>query len=132
MKKKFYSGHEFTTSITNKAFQPLIDFCHANRGAITRLKKRFDHVTGREWRRHNFERWLHPDPDSRVEPSYGSGVLLVAIGKEIMENQSEARHKRSSLPAVKLNGRRVSTPRNQVAMPVSTNRQPSRYSMRGS
>ncbi len=75
----------YTQKLSDKSLQPLIKFCYQNRGTITVIKKLFDRRTGKEWKRENFERWLHPLPARRSQPLHGCGLLLAEIGAKLME-----------------------------------------------
>lgn len=55
------------------------------RGVITEVAKQIKRRTGKKIRLGTVGSWLHPDPKRRQQPRFGVGLLLVEIGKEIME-----------------------------------------------
>lgn len=74
-----------TQKISDKALMPVIRFCAANRGTISRIREEFNKRTKKEWRRDNFERWLNPSPEKRIQPLFGTGILLVEIGSKVIQ-----------------------------------------------
>ena len=74
-----------TQRISDKALEPLIKYCAAHRGTITKIREVFNKRTGKEWNRDNFERWLNPDRNKRIQPLFGTGLLLSEIGRKVID-----------------------------------------------
>ena len=68
----------------NEFLQPVIDDVNGpdSYGAKSELTEDLENVTGEPVGRHKIERWLHPDPERRVQPGLGSGLLLVETWKK--------------------------------------------------
>jgi hypothetical protein len=81
---------KITTKAANKALEPLIEFTRVNRGAIQELTDRLSKRTKKKWNRENVERWLHKDPDKRVQPLFGVGLCLVIEGESMMQQARRA------------------------------------------
>ena len=73
-----------TFGIYCQAVQPLIDWCAEHPGAKTQIRIAMERQAGRSIRKENITRWMAADVVKRVEPSYGSGVLLLRIGATLM------------------------------------------------
>lgn len=78
-----------TEKLAADALSPLIKHAQANRGTIKALTERLEKVGGKPVNRVMVEGWLHPDPSRRVEPRLGAGLLLIAVGGEIMDKAKE-------------------------------------------
>jgi hypothetical protein len=85
-----------TIQTSNTALQPVIDYCQQHRGSTMEIRRRFCRATGREWPKNTIMRWLHRDPDRRIEPLFGSGLLLLHIGREVMRQGVTKKDQRSN------------------------------------
>ena len=59
------------------------------RGVITEVAKQLKRRTGRKVRLQTVAAWLHEDPERRQQPRFGVGLLLVQIGKEIINHAAK-------------------------------------------
>lgn len=64
----------------NEALSALIEAVNGDFGAKTELAQKISAETGQEVPRQRIQLWLHPDPEKRVEPMLGMGLLLLRIG----------------------------------------------------
>lgn len=66
--------------------KPLIEYVHIyeNRGTILELAKILSDKTGEKIYRQYVENWLHPDPEKRIEPKLGIGLLLIEEGNRLI------------------------------------------------
>lgn len=71
--------------ISARELGPLIRFAAQNRGTIIRLTLAMTRRSGHPVRRHQVERWLHPDPERRTEPLLAAGLLLIEEGRKLMQ-----------------------------------------------
>lgn len=74
-----------TTAYSNRALAPIIRYCAEHRGTMTAIKQAFDRKTGMDWDRINFQRWLHPNPQRRKPPLFGTGLLILEVGEKVIE-----------------------------------------------
>lgn len=66
-----------TTSVSNVALGFVIDHASKNRGTAKALRERMSQALGKPVHRQIVEGWLHADPDRRVEPKLGLGLILM-------------------------------------------------------
>lgn len=83
------------TARAAEALQPIIDFCAQNPGTQALIRAELDRQTGLRWDRINIMRWLHPDPEKRVEPGLGAGLLLVEAGHEVVARERRKQKRRA-------------------------------------
>lgn len=87
--------------LSHENLQPLIDWCEANKSkggfgpdrksGIAEVMRRFTEITGETPTRTEFQRWLRPAKADRVQPRFGTGLILVRIHKEITEEEKAAK-----------------------------------------
>lgn len=73
-----------TKAVSDTALQPLIDFVNAENGRKAQLARLLGEAMGTEVHRQLVEGWVHPDPNKRVEPRMGLGIILLRVGGEMM------------------------------------------------
>jgi hypothetical protein len=83
MKKKPTSSER-----TNAAFAQMIDYCSKNYGAKSELVRRYVAKTSGCGHRALVERWLTPDASKRIEPHFGSGVMLLEAFEEMLKERN--------------------------------------------
>jgi hypothetical protein len=74
-----------TRNVAIIALDPLAEFCNANVGSKIDLANRMTDALGYKIHRQIAEGWVHPDPDKRVEPKLGQGIVLLLVGAEMMK-----------------------------------------------
>jgi len=65
-------------AVYNEAVKAIIADCAAHPGLMTEIGIQFARLTGRDLTKQVFHQWLNPDAKKRVEPKYGSAVMLLA------------------------------------------------------
>lgn len=80
---------EVTERAAQRSLQRLIDFCAKNRGAYGWVQIAFERRTKKAWGLRSIYRWLNPDPKKRIEPRYGAGLVLVKVGKMVIEKKKQ-------------------------------------------
>jgi len=75
---------------SDKLLEPLIKwvapFTPGSAGRKTELARRIGKLSGRRVTRDMVRTWLHPDPKRRRQPSFAYGLLLVAVGNDLMQS----------------------------------------------
>lgn len=66
---------------SDRVIAPLAAWVHGHRGAMAEVIRRLGHFMGKPVQRKAVQRWLSLDPDERVEPSLGYGLVLMRIIK---------------------------------------------------
>lgn len=72
-----------TQTVADAALAPIIEFTTKHVGSKRELTRRLSEALGRKMHRQVVEGWVHPDPLKRVEPSFGLGLALLAIGSKM-------------------------------------------------
>lgn len=80
-----------TTRVANRELEPIIRHVRAKKGGVVRMLKALNRRTRKNWQRANLERWLATDPEKRIQPLFGVGLLLVQIGKAIIAEDKGAK-----------------------------------------
>jgi hypothetical protein len=70
---------ELTKQLASEALEPLIRHAQKNPGTVTKLATRIMEETGTKQYRQNVGDWLHADPELRIEPRFGMGLLLLRL-----------------------------------------------------
>lgn len=66
---------------SDRVIAPLGAWVRGHRGALNEVASRMSSYLGWRISRTQIARWLEADPNKRVEPSYGAGVVLVRVIK---------------------------------------------------
>lgn len=74
-----------TTEIANEVIGPAIDYAAKNRGTMGALAERLSARLGYKVHRQLVQGWLHPDPERRIEPKLGLGLVILAECRGMME-----------------------------------------------
>lgn len=69
-----------TTHVSETALAPLIKYCNENPGAKSELALKMTEAVGYTIQRQVVEGWMHKDPEKRVEPKLGMGIVLMRVG----------------------------------------------------
>lgn len=69
-----------TTKVSETALAELIIHCNANPGAKSELALKMTEAVGYTIQRQVVEGWMHKDPEKRVEPKLGMGIVLLRVG----------------------------------------------------
>lgn len=69
--------------ISSTALAPLIEYAK-DADIKTALADALTEKTGKKVHRQQVAGWLNPDPEQRVEPVLGKGLLLISIGYRLM------------------------------------------------
>ena len=79
-----------STKIANKALEPLIKFRKNRPGTVAQIAQTLNKRTGQNWQVNKILIWLHPDPAKRRQPTFGAGLLLLEVGREIMARDQKS------------------------------------------
>lgn len=83
---------EYTEKVAAENLKPIIDFCQANRGTIDLIHRAYEKRVGKPVVRANIQRWLAPaEATWRIEPSYGKGLVLVAVATDVIRRVKAGR-----------------------------------------
>lgn len=74
MDSRFYS---------DRVIAPLAAWVHQHKGALAEVAKRMSAYMGRSVSYQQVQRWLSMNPDTRTEPSFGAGMVMVRVIKTI-------------------------------------------------
>ena len=77
---------ELTKQLASEALEPLIRHAQQNPGTVTKLATRIMEETGTKQYRQNVGDWLHADPELRIEPRFGMGLLLLRLCEAELRN----------------------------------------------
>jgi hypothetical protein len=80
-----------TTKIANKAIAPIIAHRRKRSGLLSEIALRMTQRTGRTWRLQTLSQWLNHDPAKRHQPSFGAGLLLLEVGRELINGKKRPR-----------------------------------------
>jgi hypothetical protein len=83
-----FMKHPLTSRLSNEQIGPLARFVRSQKGGLTEITRRLYSATGKRWNRASIEDWLHPKPNRRTQPLFGSGLLLVKICREYQEERN--------------------------------------------
>ena len=81
-----------------EGLRPVVAHYDDGPGNKSELARKLTSVTGRNITRQQIDRWLHPDPDVRMEPRLDIGLKLIRLGHEAIDtfysehNQTETEH----------------------------------------
>jgi hypothetical protein len=84
---------ELTKELASEALAPLIRHAQQNPGTVTKLATRLMEETGTKQYRQNVGDWLHADPELRIEPRFGMGLLLLRLWATELRNGSKKQRK---------------------------------------
>ena len=72
-----------TEAAAEKALRPVRKFLFKEAGNARRLASRLTEVTGEAVYRQSIEGWVHPDPEKRVQPRLGMGLVMLETVKRL-------------------------------------------------
>lgn len=78
-----------TEQAAYNALKTLITYAQQNKGSrntkgtINLVTERLSELTGDKVHRQMVSKWLHPEHDKRIQPAFGTGLLLQKIQTEI-------------------------------------------------
>lgn len=64
---------------SDRVIAPLAAWVDAHRGAAVEVTRRVSSFLGKKINRQQVARWIAMDPDKRVEPTFGNGLVLVRV-----------------------------------------------------
>lgn len=79
--------------ISKDALQPLIDYCESTYGAKAVIHREMEKLAGKSIVRPSIDRWLHPKPEERVEPSLSYGLMLLQIAEKLIKPSKRKKKK---------------------------------------
>ena len=82
-------GQRTDNDAAEQRLAPIRAWAHANHGMVKTIADRLSTLTGKPVMRQTVGRWLHKDPDKRQQPSYGFGLLLEDVVRDLQEEQSK-------------------------------------------
>jgi len=87
---------ELTKQLASEALTPLIRHAQRNPGTVAKLATRLMELTGAKQYRQNVGDWLHADPELRIEPRFGMGLLLMRLWEtELMDGEAKKPRKQA-------------------------------------
>jgi len=95
-KKTIQQAMDKSVEASNKKLQPLIEWAAANSGksgkpgAFPIIAEAMSKKLGRAVKRQLVSCWLHSDPAKRKQPLFGTGLLLVETGEELLKSHDNA------------------------------------------
>lgn len=96
-----------TSNVANAALQFLIDHAAKTRGAEIALAERMTKRTGQQVLRQQVQGWLNPDPEKRIEPKLGVGLMLILEGRAMIQGSAEGEARVLDLSEVLRKGRKA-------------------------
>lgn len=72
-----------TQTVADAALAPIIEYTTKTVGSKRELTRKLSEALGRKMHRQVVEGWVHPDPKKRVQPSFGLGLALLAVGSKM-------------------------------------------------
>lgn len=79
-----------TKLVADTALGPLIEHVNKTPGAKADLTRRMEAILGYEIARQVVEGWVHPEPDRRVEPKLGLGIILLRVASDMLDGGEHA------------------------------------------
>lgn len=79
-----------TKKVADKALEPLVKFRKKRPGTGAEIARELNKRTGQNWQVNKILIWLHPDPAKRRQPTFGAGLLLLEVGREIMARDQKS------------------------------------------
>lgn len=77
-----------TRNVAIEAIEPFAAFCNKTIGTKAELAERMTAVLGYKIHRQIAEGWVHPDPEKRVEPKLGQGLVLMHVAALMMKGRT--------------------------------------------
>lgn len=74
----------FTRKVARNQLETIIKFCEQNHGAVAEIRREYERQTGTSVGREALQKWLASDPAKWAEPLFGSGIMVVKVGNEVM------------------------------------------------
>lgn len=88
--------------------KPIILRCRERRGFATLLIRQLA-LLGHPVKRQAFSRWVHRDPEKRIQPSLGAGLMLLQAAT-MAEREWERTHAENSCRSVRIKENRLPGP----------------------